>query len=376
MAPSEDIEVPNSGVRGDRCFNTKCKDVLTREAKCMYPYRIRGYTNIGCPKNHGRYTCCKGLGRGIKPDINEGSRICTLTECKSIKTKEAKCKAGTFHYGSVPGKCPPDQAQFRCCRYGGLIVPPNFTPQVYTVPKGSEECVTTECKSTKTKEAKCLDPYPVETGKLPKGCDAGEAKYSCCKGKDGDGEAQNSGNCMTTECKSLTTKEAKCLDPFPMEMDKFTDECDEGEAKFSCCGGNSETEGLGGEGSEECITTKCKSTKSKEMKCTDPYPVETGKLPKGCDAGMAKYSCCKGKGAKNEDNVDDVQIDVAGQDDEASADNEVDTDAIPGYKCTTSKCKKKSIKNPCPEGTTVKWMNEELCENHYAMFRCCSKLED
>lgn len=104
-----------------------------------------------------------------------------------------------------------------------------------------------------------------------------------------------------------------------------------------------------------------------------------------------------GKGAKNEDNVDDVQIDVAGQDDEASADNEVDTDAIPGYKCTTSKCKKKSIKNPCPEGniisdifayslyffamfsyvgTTVKWMNEELCENHYAMFRCCSKLED
>lgn len=124
---------------------------------------------------------------------------------------------------------------------------------------------------------------------------------------------------MTTECKSLTTKEAKCLDPFPMEMDKFTDECDEGEAKFSCCGGaqsvnyknrvvslecniqnlcnragNSETEGLGGEGSEECITTKCKSTKSKEMKCTDPYPVETGKLPKGCDAGMAKYSCCKG----------------------------------------------------------------------------------
>lgn len=126
---------------------------------------------------------------------------------------------------------------------------------------GSEECVTTECKSTKTKEAKCLDPYPVETGKLPKGCDAGEAKYSCCKGayfcnnqgnvlnifvsswiinfagKDGDGEAQNSGNCMTTECKSLTTKEAKCLDPFPMEMDKFTDECDEGEAKFSCCGG-------------------------------------------------------------------------------------------------------------------------------------------
>lgn len=43
---------------------------------------------------------------------------------------------GTFHYGSVPGKCPPDQAQFRCCRYGGLIVPPNFTPQVYTVPKG------------------------------------------------------------------------------------------------------------------------------------------------------------------------------------------------------------------------------------------------
>lgn len=39
-----------------------------------------------------------GLGRGIKPDINEGSRICTLTECKSIKTKEAKCKAGKTNF--------------------------------------------------------------------------------------------------------------------------------------------------------------------------------------------------------------------------------------------------------------------------------------